>query len=72
VAFNLDINVPIVKEGNKDSYFGFSVAQHIIKEERYSRDGRELEPILRYVWVDLELKFLSLEIAVVDQFILFV
>ena len=33
-AFNLDTNVPIVKQGNPDSYFGFSVAQHQIYEER--------------------------------------
>lgn len=31
VAFNLDTDVPIVKEGiSGDSYFGFSVAQHQI------------------------------------------
>ena len=28
-AFNLDTKVPIVKKGITDSYFGFSVAQHI-------------------------------------------
>ncbi len=27
-AFNMDTNVPIVKEGRTDSYFGFSVTQH--------------------------------------------
>lgn len=28
-AFNLDTKVPIVKKGIADTYFGFSVAQHI-------------------------------------------
>ena len=27
-CFNLDTNVPIVKIGDANSYFGFSVAQH--------------------------------------------
>ena len=30
LAFNLDTDVPIVKEWSRDSYFGFSVAQHQI------------------------------------------
>jgi len=29
-SFNVDIHAPIVKEGATDSYFGFSVAQHLI------------------------------------------
>ena len=28
-SFNFDTDIPIVKEGNHDSFFGFSVAQHI-------------------------------------------
>lgn len=33
-AFNLDTNVPIVKEGRTDSYFGFSVTQHQVYRRR--------------------------------------
>ncbi len=33
-AFNVDTNVPIVKEGRRDSYFGFSVTQHQIYKRR--------------------------------------
>lgn len=29
-GFNLDTKIPIVKLGNPDSYFGFSVAQHFV------------------------------------------
>lgn len=29
-SYNVDTKVPIVKEGNPDSYFGFSVAEHQI------------------------------------------
>ena len=29
-AFNLDTSVPLVKTGTRDSYFGFSLAQHYI------------------------------------------
>ena len=29
LAFNFDTNVPIVKEGQANSFFGFSIAQHI-------------------------------------------
>lgn len=27
-GFNLDTKIPILKKGRKDSYFGFSVAEH--------------------------------------------
>lgn len=30
-AFNLDTSIPVFKYGPKDSYFGYSVAEHIIK-----------------------------------------
>ncbi len=33
-AFNLDTNVPLVKEGRFDSYFGFSVTQHQVYRHR--------------------------------------
>jgi len=29
-SFNVDIHAPIVKQGAADSYFGFSVAQHLV------------------------------------------
>jgi len=29
-SFNVDIHAPIVKRGVADSYFGFSVAQHLV------------------------------------------
>jgi len=29
-SFNVDIHSPIVKQGTDDSYFGFSVAQHLV------------------------------------------
>lgn len=32
-GFNLDTRIPIVKLGNPDSYFGFSVAQHFVYNE---------------------------------------
>jgi len=32
LAFNIDTKVPIVKRWNPDSYFGYSVAQHRIKD----------------------------------------
>ena len=28
--FNVDVYAPIVKRGTADSYFGFSVAQHLV------------------------------------------
>ncbi|UXI15735.1 serine/threonine-protein kinase/endoribonuclease IRE1-like [Sarcoptes scabiei] len=31
-AFNLDTSIPVYKFGPKDSYFGYSVAEHIIKQ----------------------------------------
>ena len=32
-AFNVDVKAPLVKYGNVDSYFGFSVAQHNVNED---------------------------------------
>jgi len=29
-SFNVDVHAPIVKQGVTDSYFGFSVAQHLV------------------------------------------
>jgi len=29
-SFNVDTHAPIVKQGVADSYFGFSVAQHLV------------------------------------------
>lgn len=29
-SFNVDVRAPIVKRGVADSYFGFSVAQHLV------------------------------------------
>jgi len=29
-SFNIDVHAPIVKQGDADSYFGFSVAQHLV------------------------------------------
>ena len=34
VAFNVDIHVPIVKEGISGSYFGYSIAQHYVFNRR--------------------------------------
>lgn len=31
-AFNLENRLPIVKYGNVDTYFGYSVASHVIDE----------------------------------------
>ena len=31
-GFNLDTKIPIVKKGRANSYFGFSVAQHMIAD----------------------------------------
>lgn len=46
LAFNLDTRIPIYKFGPRDSYFGYSVAEHIIKNRDSSRQS---EP----VWVSL-------------------
>ena len=35
-TFNLDINLPVYKFGPPDSYFGYSVAEHIIKRSSQS------------------------------------
>lgn len=31
LGFNLDIKAPIIKEGRSTSYFGYSVAHHLVK-----------------------------------------
>jgi len=38
-AFNIDINVPIVKLGPPESYFGYSVSPHFI------RTGTTVRPV---------------------------
>jgi len=38
-AFNIDINVPIVKLGLAESYFGYSVSPH------YIRTGTGVRPV---------------------------
>ncbi|KAH9493727.1 Itga7p, partial [Dermatophagoides farinae] len=35
-TFNLDTNIPVYKFGPRDSYFGYSVAEHIIKRSSQS------------------------------------
>lgn len=42
-GFNLDTKIPIVKLGNPDSYFGFSVAQHFVYDHRRSISDSWLE-----------------------------
>ena len=32
-SFNLELRLPVIKEGPENSYFGFSVAEHITKKE---------------------------------------
>lgn len=32
-AFNLETRLPVIKYGPKNSYFGYSVAEHLILEE---------------------------------------
>jgi len=32
-AFNLETRLPLVKKGPKNSYFGYSVAEHLIVNE---------------------------------------
>lgn len=36
-AFNLEVRVPIIKQGNHESYFGYSVAQHQTLNDNYSK-----------------------------------
>lgn len=40
--FNLEPRLPIVKRGPVDSYFGFSVAQHVIADETRKRVSEAL------------------------------
>lgn len=36
-GFNLETRLPLVKQGHRNSYFGYSVAQHIIIDETTKR-----------------------------------
>uniref|UniRef100_A0A646QFY9 Integrin alpha-PS1 n=1 Tax=Hemiscolopendra marginata TaxID=943146 RepID=A0A646QFY9_9MYRI len=36
-SFNLDPRIPVIKTGDPNTYFGFSVAEHIVLGGRYSR-----------------------------------
>lgn len=36
-GFNLETRLPLVKQGHRNSYFGYSVAQHIIIDEATKR-----------------------------------
>ncbi|XP_077299623.1 multiple edematous wings isoform X2 [Arctopsyche grandis] len=36
-AFNLEVRVPIIKQGHEESYFGYSVAQHQTQKENESK-----------------------------------
>ena len=38
-AFNLDPRIPIIKRGQPDTYFGYSIAQHRITNERRIGDS---------------------------------
>jgi hypothetical protein len=33
VGFNLETRLPLIKEGPRNSYFGYSVAEHLIIDE---------------------------------------
>ena len=33
LGFNLETRLPVIKEGPRNSYFGYSVAQHLITDE---------------------------------------
>ena len=37
-AFNLEVRLPIVKKGSHNSYFGYSVAQHVIQDNSNYKD----------------------------------
>lgn len=39
-GFNLEPRIAIVKEGDRDSYFGFSVSQHQIIQSRPQPNGK--------------------------------
>lgn len=39
VAFNLENRLPIVKYGDADTYFGYSVAGHMIENDEDNDDG---------------------------------
>lgn len=41
-SFNFETRLPIVKRGPHDSYFGFSVAQHLISDEARKRVSEAL------------------------------
>jgi len=45
-AYNVDVNAPIVKQGTKDSYFGFSTAFHRI-------NSFDKKWVFRGVWIRL-------------------
>lgn len=42
-GFNLDTTIPVIKIGPKDSYFGFSLAQH--QQKRTGSDGSILNEV---------------------------
>ena len=41
-AFNFDSRLPVIKQGPVDSYFGFSVAEHVIADEARKRVSEAL------------------------------
>ncbi len=48
VSFNLDVNLPVIKQGQTDSFFGYSLAQH--RNFKDTSQGTILVGAPRWVW----------------------